>query len=170
MQVRLDVSHVKQPRRNLYYTKCTIAFTNEEKAIIRERALFDHALSFEKGYVNFPPTAGLNRGATFLAYCAVLFIAALASFAISQALPLALFLASGLMYILYKSADHEDATAYKQSIKIADIVRNGPFTLCAFDNPLESKLVEYEIRNQLGSIKTLITFSGQPIESTAFEV
>ena len=49
MLVFLDLNHVQHRRRNFYYTWESIAFSEEERAIIRERNLGPHMLFFEKG-------------------------------------------------------------------------------------------------------------------------
>ena len=171
MQVSLDVSHVKQRRRNLYYTTCRVQFSEEERAIIQQRALFDHRLFFEQGYVDYPQSAG---GVIDLAYVQT---GARLLFAIG--LPLTYFAPNGAalcwilafaLFVYRKRMEAIERKSAEQVVTIADILKSGSFSVCAFANPLNSKLLEHEIREQLANIKALISYSGNPIESHSFEL
>lgn len=170
MHVSFDVSHIKQPRRNLYYTKCSITFSNEERAIIRERALYDHVFVFQQGYVNYPPNAGKAIDPDLLKIAYVLL--GLGGFVAGFWSPLVAVLSWMGLIALFVYSLHlreADSRGSKQSITLSEVLKKGPFTVCSFENPLNSKLLEHEIREQAQGIKALLTHSGQPLSPTAYE-
>jgi hypothetical protein len=170
MRISFDVSHVKQPRRNLYYTKCTLNFNNEERAIIRERALFEHALTFENGYVNYPPNAGgtLDPESTKIFLITLLVAGFLIGFW-SPLLAVLSWVAAIALFVYSIQQRYVDSHAHNQSITLAELLEANSFTVCTFENPLNSKLLEHEIRAQADEINALLKFSAKPLSPTMYE-
>ena len=171
MNVSLDVSHVKQRRRNLYHTNCKLNFSEEERAIIQTRALFDHKMSFDKGYVDYPPSADpvvdpayMKIASRLLLLCGIPFIP------FSDFWTMMCWLSSFGIFVYRKRLEWIENNSRRNSVIIADILRKGSFNVCAFNDPVSSKLLEHEIREELEGIKALISFSGKPIELHWFEL
>lgn len=170
MRVILDTSHVKQSRRNLYYTRVSINFSEEERAIIQTRALFDHHLTFDKGYVNYPPNAGALLDPAILRLGSrLLFIAGIPLLFLPPSGFIS-WLGSAGLFAYRKQQERTEAKALRNYITLVEIMGAPYFTVCSFENPINSRMLEQEIRSQLENIKVLITFSGQPIQPVAFEI
>ena len=163
MQYALEVSLVIKRGRNYFYTKCTVYFTEEERAIIRERNMWGYFLLFKRGCVNYPKLAGEDPykiGPMILAFEGVV-IAIILGINMNGWFVLLAFIAIWYVYKEQQAVLDANNSPIKETITLGEIYRDGSFSVCAFDDMFKSKAVEGELREQMERLKALLLISGE---------
>lgn len=158
--MRFHISHHEVRRKNmLYYVSCKVDLTEQEKAIIRARNLYNNYLVFKSGVFDYPEeeqegwiNAGLlNSVALFLLAFAVI----------------AAFVSGLLAFILFASAIALGVRGYfrarvedgleKDAISIREIIEQKGFKLCGFNNPAMPAKIEEEVVENMELLKSVLS-------------
>jgi hypothetical protein len=138
MKVDLRVEPVTDQTGVIYYTHCNIQFNNEERAIIRERNLSNHTISFQGGYVDLvpaPPNASKFRlsGITVL-------IASTPMIFIAPPLEVLCWIVGPILWV-YGRIQGLKEREMTNSITVGQIMQNSHFTVATFENAMASKIL-----------------------------
>jgi hypothetical protein len=161
-----------------HFVDCTVAFSEEEKAIIKARGLHDH--SFTVG-----PATPIASGAAYIGSGALNslgrlgvvggFVLGVFSSAIGGSAGLiagwCVFLGAGLwIYAAVVMRKQEKRlTDPDQVITLKNLLNNGRFTVYA-SSPLHAQSIEQEIRDSLSYVKQLITAGAEIKPKQTFEL
>lgn len=170
MRVTTHLSEIKQRRRNLYYTECKIEFNEEERATIRERKLYGHYLSFEHGYVNYPPSAdgGIDPG-HLKAASRLLLLVSLPFTYFAPPVALLCWIGAPGVFIYRKWIESVQRKSFAQTITIKQVMDAESFTICDLGNPLNA-IIEQELKAVLETLKDLLTASATLPEQQTYEL
>ena len=168
--MKVSITHSEVKRQNtLYYVHCQVDFNEEEKAIIRERSLYDQTLSFD-GNVNYPPGAETSIQPWFLQTAArILFLVGLAATFFNANLAAVCWIAAAGCFFYRKNMERDQTRGLEHDISIRKIMQ-GPFSVCGFNNPVATQVHEDEIRKQLEVLKGFLTASSSLPMPKTFEL
>ena len=171
MKVTISHSDVKRRRGTLYNVRCALQFNQEEIAIIRERSLSDNYLSFEGGQVNYPEGAdGPLDPAWIQIGSRWLFLIGIPLMFFQPGLAILCWIAAAAGFFYRKSMERTLAKTGQDSITLAQIMRDGAFTVSAFGSPVQAQNVEGELRKNLEDLKSTLTTSAVIPKSQSFEM
>jgi hypothetical protein len=154
-----------------FYVDCTVVFSEEEKAIIRYRAMGGYSLNVGP---SIPPDSGIAGASD--AFAVLFLIPRLLIFAgviavlssifakTNEALPF-LFWALAAVIVLYRHSQtkkHEVAQT-DQTISLDRLITNPRFTVFCSD-ALVANVAEKDIHSQLTGLKKLMTLTVDPPE------
>ncbi len=151
--------------------RCAVAFNEEEQAIIRERSLGGNKFAFEHGYVNHPAEAdspvspGMLRVGSRL-----LFLIGLPFTYFSPPIAALCWIGAAGLFFYRKSLERTLSKVGQDSITLAQVMRDGSFTVTAFGSPIEAQEVDAEIRTGLEGLKNLMTASAEIPKVETFEM
>lgn len=168
---REEAAGVLGAKRN-YFVDTTVDFSEEERAIIKARSLYDHSIPTG---MSAPPTysvvPGLLRAAAPLAGFVGLLIglaspftgwgSTLAGYLIVMAIGFWVF---GFLYDRRKVKDFT-----KDSTRVRDMISNRRFSIYA-SSPAEAKAVDAGLRENLTNLKALIAGSAEVGGKQTFEL
>ncbi len=171
MKVTIEHSDVKRRQGTLYNVKCALAFNEEERAIIRERSLGGNIFGFEHGFVNHPESADSPVSPGMLRVGArLLFIIGLPLTYFSPPLATLCWAGAAGLFIYRKNLESTLKKVGQDSITLAQVMKDGSFTVSAFGSPIEAQQVEGEIRTGLEGLKNLLTASAEIPKVQSFEM
>ena len=133
MKVTIEHSDVKRRQGTLYNVKCSIEFNEEERSIIRARGLADNNFGFEDGFVNYPQNAdspvspGILRVGSRL-----LFFLGWPFTYFNPPLAVVSWAGSAGLFYYRKQIEGAQSKAGQQQITLAQVMRDGSFTVSAF--------------------------------------
>lgn len=181
--MRVTINHREQAagatgtKRN-YFVDCAVAFSEEEKAIIKARGLNGHNFSIRASTplpseVAFAGSGILRAVGLFLIIGAVI-LGLYSGFAKTSGEGLSvlmLFLGVGLQIYGWIKGRRQDKRIEndEQKITISDLLSKGRFSVHALD-PSHAKAIEDEIRSQLSYTKQLIQDSAELKSTQTFEL
>jgi len=153
-----------------YFVDCAIDFSEEEKAIIKSRGLYDHHFTIDGAEP--PRTTGNFIGAGALkGFAPIIGLGGFiwGVFGGGSLAGLLVFGAIG-MYIAGFFMDRKPVgEALSQTINVRRLINNPRFTVFAPD-PAYAKGLEGQIREDLTNLKTLITESAEVRAKQTFEL
>jgi hypothetical protein len=171
MKVTIEHSDVKRRQGTLYNVTCTIRFSEEEKAIIRERSLGGNIFGFEHGYVNHPESADSPVSPGMLRVGArLLFLVGLPFTYFSPPIATLCWAGAAGLFLYRKNLERTLTKVGQDSITLNQVLRDGSFTVSAFGSPVEAQQVDAEMRTGLEGLKNLMTASAEIPQAETFEM
>jgi hypothetical protein len=171
MKVTIEHFDVKRHQGTLYNVKCALAFSEEERAIIRERSLGGNKFSFEHGYVNHPENADSPVSPRMLSVGArLLVLVSLPFMYFGPPIAMLCWIGAAGLFIYRKNFERTLSKVGQDSITLAQVLRDGSFTVSAFGSPLEAQEVDAEIRTGLEGLKSMLTASAEIPKVASFEM
>jgi hypothetical protein len=171
MKVTIEHSDVKRRPGTLYNVKCAIGFSEEERAIIRERSLGGNKFGFEHGFVNHPESADSPVSPQMLRVGArLLFLIGLPFTYFSPPIAMLCWIGAVGLFFYRKNLESTLSKVGQDSITLAQVLRDGSFTVSAFGSPLEAQQVDAEIRSNLDGLKNMMTASAEIPKVESFEM
>jgi len=172
MKVTIEHSDIKSGAHTYFRVRCGIEFNEEEKAIIRERALAkDNVFAFEHGFVNYPIEAENPFSPRILSIGSrLLFLVGLPMTYFAPPLALIAWASSAGLFIYRKNIEHVQSKAGQTSITLAQVLVDGSFTVTTAGTPLNAKEVEAEIRENLEGLKNVLVASAEMPKTRSFEM
>lgn len=183
--MRVTIEHREQSAgltgsKRHYFVDCTVIFSEEEKAIIKQRALFDQSITVES---DIPTTGNVvaesfvgNVGSRMLARLLVLagivgaIWSAIDPITVPGGIPFALFLTALAIFIYRKYAERRsDNSLSERQITVRRLLKDPQFTVFA-DTPVLGQAYEERIRQQLVSLKNQIAASAEVPKKQTFEL
>jgi len=163
-----------------YFVDCEVHFSEEERAIIKARALFDQSITVES---DVPITQNVvaetfvgNVGSRMLVRLLVLagivtaIWSAVDKSTMPEAIPLLLFLAALAIFIYRKYAERRSDKSYSErQITVRQLLKEPRFTVFA-DTPVLAQAYEDSIRDQLVGLKSQIAASAELPKARTFEL
>lgn len=181
--MRVSIRHREEPggitgQRRTYFVDCTVAFSEEERAIVRARDLYGHDIVV-RAAVPLPTQAGLiGTGLTRTAGWLLVIggptvgIVGAISKAGGEGLGyLMLFVGIGLVIYGRKRAVKQEHRILQpeQSVTVRRLLSNPLFTVHVLD-PAHAKAVDADIRAKLVELKTIIQGSAELQQAQTFEL
>jgi hypothetical protein len=171
MKVTIEHSDVRRRQGTLYNVKCALAFSEEEQAIIRERSLGGNKFGFEHGFVNHPEGADSPVSPGMLRVGArLLFLIGLPLTYFSPPLATLCWAGAAGLFFYRKTLERTLSKVGQETITLAQVLRDGSFTVSAFGSPLEAQEVDAEIRRNLDGLKNMMTASADIPMVESFEM
>lgn len=163
-----------------YFVDCAVIFSEEEKAIVKQRGLFDQSITVES---DVPMTNNVvsetfvgNVGSRMVARLLVLsgIVAAIWSAfdksTMPEVVPLILFAAAFAIFIYRKRAERRSIKSISErEITVRQLLKEPRFTVAA-DTPVLAQAYEDRIREQLVGLKTQIDMSAEVPKARTFEL
>lgn len=182
--MRVTIGHREEAggvtgQRRTYYIDCSVEFSEEERAIIRARDLYDHDIVVRAATPL--PTEAAVKGITLMRVFGGLFLlfgpivgcsSGLAKAAEGEALGILMFLGGLAMVIFGKRRAGEQERRIvqpEQSVKVRQLLADRRFTVHAVD-PARAKLLDEDIRAKLVQLKELIKGSAELQTAQTFEL
>lgn len=174
--MRITVAHREERygflgARRRYYVDCEVLFSEEEKAIIRERDLFRHHLTVDPPVP--PPVAWHSGAAKVMRAVAPYFLMAACGGGLAVGTPLGmpLLLISGALFFgsFFLVRKNEIAELKTQPIPLQQLLDAPCFTLYALD-PARAKAMDDTLREKLARLKRLLLDSIALREAETFEL
>lgn len=171
MRVTIEHFDVKRRQGTLYNVKCSVGFNEEEKAIIRERSLGPNIFGFDHGYVNHPVEADspVSPGILKVGSRLLFFIGLVFTFFAPPLAALCWACSAGLFFYR-KSFEKKLNKVGRETITLAEVMRDGSFTVTTFDSPIEARKIDEEIRTGLEGLKALLAASTEVPKVASFEM
>jgi hypothetical protein len=173
--MRVTIEHREQTagiaagNRN-YFVDCTVEFSEEEKAIIKARALGDTVVT--SGLTSVP--VGTVKGVSPYLLRAAAPIMIIGGFIFGVAgggtfAGLIVFAGFGFLIYGFVAPRLHDKRSSVQDIKIRDILNRYSFSLFAFD-PVEAKTIDARLREELAGLKSFLVSSAEVPSKKNFEL
>lgn len=171
MKVTIEHTDVKRRNSTLYNVRCALQLNEEEQAIVRERSLGGNQFVFEHGYVNHPEAANSPVSPTMLKVgTRLLLLVSLPLLFFAGPLSVLCWIGAAALFFYRKKLERALKKVGQESITLAQVMKDGAFTVTAFGTPLEAQNVEGEIRTCLDGLKTLLTVSAEVPKVQSFEM
>ncbi len=164
--------------RRRYYVDCTVQFSEEERAVIKARDLYNHLIRIDAATP--PPSKAAYVGTGFIRVAGRLLIVGGVVLGFADAF--ARFGAEGLSFLMvlvgigleiygWRRGRKQDKRIEQigQEITLRQLISNPRFTVYATD-PANAKQIEEEIRAALVTIKQAITHSTELGTRQSFEI
>jgi hypothetical protein len=180
--VRVTISHREETagmggqKRN-YFVDCEVLLSEEEQAVIRNRGLGDNYITTESaiptgsGIADYTiPNTAMRVGARLCVIAGV--VAVIASIFVSAAGGLAFlfFLIAFGLFVFRKMGEKKSEVSYSdQKITAGRLLQNPRFTVYA-PNPARARSYDDAIRDQLTTLKNLMTASADIRAKETFEL
>jgi hypothetical protein len=179
--MRVTVEHREEAaglggqKRN-YFVDCAIEFSEEEKAIIKARRLYDQIVT--SGYFS-PPPSRLSQNAAPWLRAVVAPVAAMIGLIVGiqsafthvgeGASFLLLLAAGGLWAYGFFEERKQDALSEKVTITIRNIIDRKRFSIYA-SSPAQAKAIDEDLREKLVALKSFIAGSAEIAPKQTFEL
>jgi hypothetical protein len=171
MKVTIEHTDVKRRQGTLYNVTCALVFSEEERAIIRERSLGGNKFAFEHGYVNHPEGADSPVSPQMLRIGSrLLFLIGLPLTYFSPPLATLCWFGAAGLFLYRRNLEGTLGKVGQDSITLAQVLRDGSFTVTAFGSPLEAQQVDAEIRTNLDGLKNMMAASAEIPKVASFEM
>ena len=166
-------------QRRTYFVDCVVAFSEEERAVIKARDLFDHDIVV-RAAIPLPSQsaiAGTNAmvsiGALLATFGPIVgVVGGLAKISGSEGLGVFMLIGGIALYVSgrrrSRREDHR-LIQNEQSVKIRQLMSNPQFTVHALD-PAHAKQVDEDVRAQLAALKEMIRGSTELQSTQTFEL
>jgi hypothetical protein len=155
-------------KRN-YFVDCTVQFSEEERAIIQARGLYDHHIVVDSA---LPPRSGAHFvGAGFLrGFAPITGIAGFVIMFFSEGLgAFLIFLAIGMFVAGFFMDRRDVGPGEPQQITMRRLLNNARFSIYAAD-PASAKVIDADLREKLSNLKSLLTGSAEISAKQTFEL
>jgi hypothetical protein len=172
---REEAAGLARQMRN-YFVDCAIEFSEEEKAIIKARKLYDHVVT--SGFFSPPPTP-LSENAPEWLRAVVAPIAAMIGVIVGiqsafthagEGLSFFLLLLGGGTWVYgFLAMRKQDAAAKRQTITIRTIIDGSGFSIYA-PSPADAKVIDEDLRDKLVAVKSFVAGSAEIAPKQTFEL